>query len=286
MTKKTKLALLLLLPAVLHAQVPDNVPAVERPVLSAYTIEAGTAHITETYLSPLHHSGSAYALSYERMQAMKFNPEHWVMRLDGRLSLAGTYNQPARNARLWNLGLRVGWGMLRRFSLPQGWSIFAGGSTDINAGVIYLPRNSNNPVSVKASWTVNAAAGAAWNHTFGKLPVCLRYLAEMPLTGAFFSPQYGELYYEIYLGNHSGLARCAWPGNYFRLDNVLTADFRLGRTIIRAGYRCGILSNKASHLVTRRIEHTFVIGVASEWLSLSAKRTGISRDCKIISALY
>lgn len=108
----------------------------------------------------------------------------------------------------------------------------------------------------------------------------------MPVTGIFFSPQYGELYYEIYLGNHKGLVRGAWPGNFFRLNNLLTADFRLGSTIIRAGYRCGITSTKASHIVTRRIEHTAVIGIASEWISLSADRRGPSEKSKIISALY
>lgn len=57
--------------------------AIERPVVSAYTLEAGTAHIAQTYLSPLRYSGPMIALSYERMQAMRFDPERWVMRLVG-----------------------------------------------------------------------------------------------------------------------------------------------------------------------------------------------------------
>ncbi|MBP3537655.1 MAG: DUF3316 domain-containing protein [Muribaculaceae bacterium] len=283
MTKKISAVLfLLLLCSAAHAEEP----AVERPVLSAYAIEAGSSHITETYLSPLHHSGTALAFSYERMQAMRFDPKRWVMRLDMRLSGARTLNQPARNAYLWDMSIRAGWSMLRRFRPAGNWTVFAGGSTDIEGGAFYLPRNSNNPVAAKASWTVNLAAGAAWNHRFGKVPVCFRYLAEMPLTGIFFSPQYGELYYEIYLGNHKDLVRGAWWGNFFRLDNLLTADIRLGRTIIRAGYRCDILSTKASHIVTRRIEHMAVLGIASEWISLSADRRGPSRECRIISALY
>ena len=260
--------------------------ALERPVISAYTLEVGTSHIAETYLSPLRHKGTAFALSYERMQAMRFDPERWVMRLDGRLSLANTTNQPARNAKMWDLNLRLGWSMLRRFNFKGGWSVFAGGSTDIEGGVFYLPRNSNNPAAAKASWTINAAAGAARNMKIGRMPVCFRYLAELPLTGVFFSPQYGELYYEIYLGNHKGLVRGAWPGNLFRLGNLLTADLRLGRTIIRAGYRFNVMSVKASDIVTRRIEHMAVIGVASEWLSLSADRKMPRKNSRIISALY
>ena len=54
---------------------------VERPVLSSYTVEAGSAHLVETYLSPLKYSGWGTALGYERMQAMRFDPENWVMNL-------------------------------------------------------------------------------------------------------------------------------------------------------------------------------------------------------------
>ena len=259
---------------------------VERPVLSCYAVELGTAHVAETYLSPLHYSGTTLALSYERMQAMRFNPEKWVMRLDGRLSGALTHNNPARNASMWNLDLRLGWGMMRSFRFGEAWNVYAGGSTTADVGVFYLPRNSNNPAAAKASWTVNLSAGAAFNTRIGRMPLTLRYLAELPLTGIFFSPQYGELYYEIYLGNHKGLVRGAWPGNFFRLGNLLSADLRFGRNIVRLGYRCDIKSVKASDIVTRHITHTAVIGIASEWISLSAGNKAATQKAKIISALY
>ena len=43
--------------------------SVVRPVLSAYMVEAGSAHVCDTYLTPLHYSGWSAAFSYERMQA-------------------------------------------------------------------------------------------------------------------------------------------------------------------------------------------------------------------------
>lgn len=259
---------------------------VERPVLSAFSVRAGTAHVTETYLSPLHYAGTALGLHYERTQAMRFNPERWVMRLHGRLDGQSMRNRPARNASMLGLDMRMGWGMMYRRQLDNGLTLMAGGATDVSAGVLYSRRNSNNPAAAKASWTVNAAAAAAWNTRLGRLPVCLRYIAEMPLTGIFFSPQYGELYYEIYLGNHRGLVHAAWPGNFFRLDNLLTADLRFGGTILRLGYSCDVFSGKASNIVTRRVTHTATIGIATEWLSLG--RHGVSRlgEAKIISSLY
>ena len=90
----------------------------ERPVTSAFTIEAGSARLCDTYLTPLHYRGWNAALVYERFQAMRFSPENWIMRLDGRLSVDHTEN-PARNATMWNLDLRIGWGMMRRWHLPK-----------------------------------------------------------------------------------------------------------------------------------------------------------------------
>lgn len=256
----------------------------ERPVLSAYTFEAGSSHIAETYLSPLKYSGWDIALGYERLQAMKFSPERWVMQLQGRLDLQRASN-PARNARMWNVALDLRWGMAHRWKLGNGWSVYGGGSTGIDVGAFYNPRNSNNPVAAKAAWTINALGAVVWNTHLGKLPVCARYQAELPLTGIFFSPAYGELYYEIYLGNHKNLVRGAWPGNYFGLNNLLSLDLRFGRTTMRLGYRCNILSTKASHIVTRRIEHAAVVGIVCEWLSLGPKNNS-AHDAKIINALY
>ncbi len=97
-------------------------PAPVRPVLSAYTVHAGSAHIAETYLSPLKYSGQAFGLGYERMQAMKFNPEHWVQTLDLGLDFARTLN-PARNATTWQLMLEGAWSMTHRWKLINSFAI-------------------------------------------------------------------------------------------------------------------------------------------------------------------
>ena len=255
-----------------------------RPVLSSYTGHIGSAHIAETYLSPLRYSGQSFGLDYERMQAMKFDPERWVS--DMRISLLGarTLNQ-AQSTTIWQAAVEGGWGMMRRFDLNNGFRAYFGGTTDISAGLFYSERNTNNPVAAKVSWTVGAMGAIAWNGTIKKLPVCLRYQASMPLTGIFFSPEYGELYYEIYLGNHKGLVRGAWPGNFFRLNNLLSADLRFGATVLRLGYRLNYASSKASGIVSRNINHCAVIGFCSEWVSLSATRK-VDSNAKITSALY
>lgn len=255
-----------------------------RPVTSAYMIEAGGAELVNTYLTPLKYSGWGGAFNYERMQAMKFSPDRWVMQLRSGLTLNRTHN-PARNATMWRLTGEFSWGMMHRWRLPAGITLAAGGSTGIDLGCLYSTRNGNNPVAVEAAWTVNVTGYAAWNCHIGRLPLTLRYQPVLPLTGVFFSPQYGELFYEISLGDDSGLAHAAWWGNYFRMENLVTADLHFGATTLRVGFRSNVLSTKVNNITTRVVNSSAVIGVVGEWLSLTPGK-GISPEARIISALY
>lgn len=259
-------------------------PTTLRPVTSSYTYEIGGATLANTYLTPLKYKGWDMALNYERMQAMKFNPEKWVMRLTAGIDLNRTDN-PAKNATMWRLVADFSWGMTYRFKLPHNITLAGGGSTSLDLGCVYNARNGNNPVAVEAAWTVNLTGYASWNVKIGRLPVTLRYQPTIPLTGVFFSPDYGELFYEIYLGNHSGLAHCAWWGNYFRMENLVTADMHLGATSLRVGFRNNILSTSINDITTRTITYSAVIGVTTEWISLNPSRKA-DNNARIISALY
>lgn len=255
-----------------------------RPVTSAYMLEIGAASIADSYLSPITYNGWTTAFAYERMQAMKFDPQNWVMQLIARFSIDRTRNI-ADNATSWRFDGSLSWGMLHRWKILPGLTLAAGASTGIDAGCIYNQRNSNNPASAKFAWTVNATAYLAYNTKIGKIPVTLRYQPEIPLAGIFFSPDYDELYYEIYLGNHSNLSHFAWPGNRFVVSNNISADIHFGATSLRIGYRHYSLSSEANKIVTNIHSHSFIVGISGEWLSLSP-RNQLSRDARIISALF
>lgn len=281
MTRLLLSILCVMLSAMAFAQ---DEPTTLRPVTSSYTYEIGGATLANTYLTPLKYKGWDMALNYERMQAMKFNPEKWVMRLTAGIDLNRTDN-PAKNATKWRLVADFSWGMTYRFKLPHNITLAGGGSTSLDLGCVYNARNGNNPVAVEAAWTVNLTGYASWNVKIGRLPVTLRYQPTIPLTGVFFSPDYGELFYEIYLGNHSGLAHCAWWGNYFRMENLVTADMHLGATSLRVGFRNNILSTSINDITTRTITYSAVIGVTTEWISLNPSRKA-DNNARIISALY
>lgn len=255
-----------------------------RPVFAAYTFEAGSSHLADTYLTPLRYTGWHMGLDYMRFQSMKFSPDRWTMRLHVNLSLDKTEN-PAKNADMWNVMLTAGWGMMHRWHLPWGLTAAAGGAVSLQGGFLYNPRNGNNPVAAKGAFTLDATGYVARPFRLGRTDVTVMYQPSLPVAGAFFSPDYGELYYEIYLGNRSGLAHFAWPGNYFRLDNLLTADIRLGDTSLRVGYRAGIFSSKVNDIVTHIYTHSFVIGVSGEWLSYNPRRGRRSSTLPVASPI-
>lgn len=282
MKKLTALLLTLIAPVLGWAQDPDT--TLLRPVLSAYTIQAGSSHLADTYLSPLKFNGWHTGIGYERMQAMKFNPQKWVMQMKFNLNVdnaTATYS----TSNLWYAGLDFSWSMMHRWKLPYNITLAAGGAARLDLGCVYNSRNGNNPASAKAALTVDVTGFAAWNYKICNLPFTLRYQPSIPLTGAFFAPDYGELYYEIYLGNHKNLAHCAWWGNYFRMDNLLTLDLHFGSTSLRLGYSGNILSTKINHTVTNKFTNSFLIGIAGEWISINPRK-GISKNTRIISALY
>ena len=257
------LAILLLSVLPLRAD-GDDMP---RPVTASYTVGVGSSHLTDTYLSPISYSGWSTSLAYRRMQAAPFSPGRLTMMLDLSATLDRARN-PARNSTMWGALLRLEWGLARRWTPVPSLTLAAGGTLSAEGGVIYNARNGNNPASAKGAVTLNLTGYAAWNVRVGRLPVTLLYRPTLPLAGAFFSPDYGELYYEIYLGNRSGLVHAAWPGSWFNLDNLVAADLHLWRgTSLRVGYQGRVHSSKASGIVNNISRHTFIIGITGNWIS-------------------
>lgn len=244
---------------------------VVRPVNSSWMIDGGTSHVADTYLSPLKYTGWNGSLEYERLQAMKFSPQQWRQQLHVGVEVSNASN-PARNGSLLYGNLYARWGMLHVWELPCRLSVAAGGSAGGNVGGIYASRNGNNPVSAKADITANLTGWLTWKLNLWRLPVMLRWQTTLPLAGVFFSPDYDELYYEIYLGNRSGLVHFAWPGDFFRWDNLVTADLDIATTRLRVGFRSRIFSTEVNNITTRIFSYSFVLGVTGDWFSVNPRR--------------
>lgn len=235
--------------------------AQSRPITSVYSLEIGGMQARSTYISPMNYKGLALAASGNWQKAMPFAPEHALMDFDARAALWPRLVNPGGNALMQGFELEFFWGLGAYFRLPQNFSISIEGGPQAVGGTLLLLRNSNNPVTVNLSAALAAKAQLSWCGKFGKLPVTASLSARLPLVGAFFMPGYGETYYEIHVGNHSGLVHAAWPGNHLRLNMLCSLRFDFGRTALEVGYRFTGENTHANNLSNRYISNTFSIGV-------------------------
>lgn len=265
----------------------DSLPVkIERPVNSAFTFDIGGAQILDTYLTPIKYTGMNMRIGYERMQVMKFSPLHWISQIDAGIDYQKVKNIP-RTRTMHSLMLEFQWGMMHRWHIDclQGLQIMAGGSTRFRGGALYNAANSNNPVSAKLHWSINMQGMAVYNTHIRNLPITLRYEATLPFIGAFFSPEYGQSFYEIYLGDRRNIVHCGWWGNRFDMRNLFTVDLHFGRTSLRLGYRGEIETSFVNNLNCHFFTHSAVIGISGEWLTLRPGEKTIEK-ARIISALY
>lgn len=244
-------------PATVRAETPDSL---RRPVTSTYSVEAGGSRMFDTYLSPLRYDGVRVGLSGEWQKMMPASPRHLLMQMDASISSAFDRN-PARSTTLYDFTAHFAWGMLYTLRFSDAWSAGFGGTVGFTAGAAYLPVNGNNPANADVDVMLSLRAQGAYRFTLWGRSFTLRDCVTVPTAGAMFSPGFGESYYEIYLGNSSGLAHAAWWGNHFCIDNRLSLTFPLAGRQVTAGYRFSYASRWVNNLSSRRVSHSFTIGL-------------------------
>lgn len=255
-----------------------------RPVLSSYTVMAGSAHRADTYLTPLKNRGWNVGVDYQRWQVARWGGEQWVNNLE--LSLQASHTGRVKGVySMWGADVNALFASMKRWPLTPALTVGTGPSAQIMAGALYRSRNGNNPVAARARITAGVQAYASLNLKVGQLPVNLLYKANLPVAGAFFAPDYGQLYYEIYMGDTSGLVAPAVWGPFFALDQQLTIDLRFGATSLRLGYGVDISLTKAHDIVSRNITHNALVGISCEWLSLSPGNVP-DPDARLLHAVY
>lgn len=256
--------------------------SVSRPVTQVYSLEVGGVSALDTYLSGLRYSGMNLAVTGLWTKAMPFSPD-WTMDFDARMEVGRGLNA-AKSSSMFNLTADFHWGMNRRWRLPHRVVIYAGASAGFDAGMLYLPRNANNPADAVVWAGLSLDAALNWPFHIGRLPVLLTRRFVIPTLGAFFKPQYGESYYEIYLGNREGLAHFGWWGNHFCLDSHLALTFDFGRTAMQVGYRFRMRTSYVNHIDTQLFTNAFTIGVIPHGIGLKNRRPCLKTVT--VNALY
>ena len=275
-TRKSLLCALLgaalLFPGCLRAGEPVSEPLQEklqeeeplRPVATAVTFEIGRQSALDTYLSPIRYRGLDVALGYERLRAASFAPEKWFTRHNVLANFATMTNESGSGSML-SFYLDYSFAMLRRWQLLDGLWLACGGEAALTLGGLYNLRNSNNPATAKVAIDMGATAMASYHLQVGRLPLTFRYQVSLPVVGTFFSPAFGQSYYEMfYLGNTAGIVHFGAWHNRVDLRNYLSVDLHLGKMALRLGYRQLMRTTHVNHIDTQVLNHMFVLGISGE----------------------
>ncbi len=244
-------------------------PNLERvPSRFSIGIGIGGMRSLETYLSPVTYTGASFGAGVWQELPFSGHPQTWRMRFGGEASFASMLN-PRGNARKYDIGVRMAWGAERMWHIGTGipfakelW-LGAGAEAALEGGCGYLPRNGNNPAAARARIGIDLAGSAEWSGRLGRLPFTVGERLSVPTLGLFFSPQYGESYYEIYLGNRSGLVHCGWWGNTGGVRSHFTISVRPGKWGVRLGWLCRLQRQNACSLRTRLLTNALTLELVS-----------------------
>lgn len=262
----------------------------EAPPLSVNegtSVGVGRYNLMDTYLSPGQqrvYTGWGIRAMNERMKMVRL-ADYRISRqqiISGELALTDNGSETASD-----LAGFVDYTLGYHYHLPllPGLKLLAGGSAHGMAGFIYNTRNGNNPASAKADIDLNVSALLIYGIKIKNYPLVFRYQMTIPFAGVFFSPHYGQSYYEIFdLGNNSGVVQFNSFHNKFAMKNYFTVDFPVGNMTVRAGYLHSLYRTDVNGIRSHVISHSFMIGLVKEFIAFGGKR--LKNTHKYKSAYY
>ena len=249
-----------------------------RSVNRSTLIGIGGVSLYDTYLSPSTYSGLSVSLLSERINATHFFNDKLLLQQQFFLQTGFTENSSSTgNEYYGDVSYRAS--LLYPLARYKQLRVLGGGGGEITLGGIYNQRNSNNPGALKTSFNINLQAMAIYNWRM----LTFRWQLTSPIVGMFFSPGYGQSYYEIFLlGNGAGTIMLGSPFNQLILQNYFTVVVPVGNFTIRTGYLGRLLKTDVNNITTKVNSHQFMIGLAMESLNFGgtkAKNRTNSQSC-------
>lgn len=230
-----------------------------REGISYVMLGAGSSNQLDTYLSPMEYKGGEFTFltGRDRLTGLAHS------RVSFQSILLGTFSStenPAKTADDWGGRLSYTAGCHYNWHPANGLTLKAGALAAAHVGFLYNQRNGNNPAQGRGSLEIAASAAAAYAFHIRKLPLAIRYQADLPVIGCMFSPQFGQSYYELYQGNRDNNVCLSHPGNALSLRQQLMLDLVFPRTTLRLGYLGDIRQSHVNNIKTHDINHSFMIG--------------------------
>lgn len=239
----------------------------------------GNSDLYDTYLSPLKYKGLSLRIMHEQLQRKKWFNSNFTKQQIFELAYASGEN-PAKNATEYSLTLDYKLGGHYNLMKTEKFRFGAGGFWNLTGGVLYNQRNSNNPASAILNTNINLSLIAFYDFK----NITFRGQLSTPLLGVFFSPHYGQSYYEISLRNSFDVMNFASFHNQRALRSYLSADLPLNKVMLRVGYFGSFYQTKIHGIQTHNYSNSFVIGIVSESINLSGAK--IRKNKAIDSSYY
>lgn len=231
---------------------------------NATLIGIGNSDLYDTYLSILKYKGMSFKVINERMRETTWFSGRFQKQQTIGLDFAYGKN-PAKNTNEYWLLLDYSLGGHYNLFKSDKFMFSLGGLWNIAGGVLYNERNTNNPASARAYTNIKLSAIGFYNWK----DLTFRWQIDTPVAGILFSPEYGQSYYEISLGNSVKLVNFASLHNQRALRNYVSVDIPFKKYSLRLGYLGSFYQTKVNDLQTHTYSNSFMIGIVSRGLDLS-----------------
>lgn len=258
--KRTLLSIILLCLCMLKVQAQEDSLQNHRYVMRATLYGIGHTNLLDTYLSPMEYTGPELRILRENMRKTKLMDGNVSRQSLFQANVSMTENKAGSGSEFsflanWNLAYHY------QFPINEQLTLLAGPNLDLNGGMIYNFRNSNNPVNAKAYVNLGASGIAMYRFHIKEHPFMLRYQLNVPLLGVMFSPEYGQPYYEMSISKDFCKNICFTSlHNQPSVRQFLTLDFPIKSTTLRVGYICDIQQAKVNELKSHAWSHALMIG--------------------------
>jgi len=235
-------------------------------------VSLGSRYVKNTYLSDVGYDGVGIGVINERMRIIN---DRWSRQRTFRIDLASIRN-PAGTSSGYAAFIDYSYSLHRRLETSvDGLRLLVGGTGRYLLGTAYRSQGGNNPAVLHMEGDLGLSAAILYGFDLGRrrYPVTVRWQANLPLVGVFFSPHYGQSYYEIFtLGHRAGIVRLGSLHNRFVLRSMLTADVPVGPWTMRIGYEADVYQSHVNGIRTHYFGNSILLGVAKEFIPFSGKR--------------
>lgn len=244
----------------IDSQLPIIVTAPEKLIMRSlsrsHNFSVGANNIYDNYMSPLEYKGITIRYNYLFTRETSWFDANFEKYQNIGIELSKS-NNPNRNASYY--GLLLTYQLGGHYYIPNldrlkfGFGVLG----NVNLGGLYNTRNGNNPATARFYIGLLPSAVIQYKIT-NKLPIQLQ--VDFSLLGCYFQPQFGESYYEIYLGNRSGLFNFTSLHNFRSIKLDLSSKVFIFKKYFRVGILGDFTQTKIHETITHNYSWNFVLG--------------------------